>query len=265
MKIWRLIAHHENSDEAIEIMKSTNRIAIGWSKIGDLREIKPTNSTEIRDAIKANHPKNDNSHLGGPSLWNFYSNTKEGDIVIVNANGKRQCVFEVIGPYYFDQKHEILGYSHIRNASLTSIDANDLWESTGSSVAEGENQRWTYAACQVEPAAREKIYFEGNRFSVTSTTIERNSRARDKCLELHGYSCAVCGFSFEEVYGSLGHQYIHVHHRVDLAAQHSTYEVNPETDLIPLCPNCHAMVHQETPAMSIDELKNIVDINSEKA
>jgi hypothetical protein len=37
MKVWRLVAHHEDSAGAIEEMKQRSRIAIGWSKIGDLR------------------------------------------------------------------------------------------------------------------------------------------------------------------------------------------------------------------------------------
>jgi 5-methylcytosine-specific restriction protein A len=33
------------------------------------------------------------------------------------------------------------------------------------------------------------------------------------------------------------------------------YEVDPVNDLIPICPNCHAMIHKKVPAFSIEELR----------
>lgn len=258
MNIWRLIAHHRDSDEAIEIMKSTHRVAIGWPKIGDLQIAKPTASSDISELIKNSHPQNDNSHLGGPSLWRFYDTTKEGDMVIVNAGGKRRCVFEIIGPYYFDRSDSILGYTHLRAASLTSINPEDLWQATGSSVADGESQRWAYVACALEEKAKEQVYLEGDRYSISSTAIERNPRLRRKCIEIYGYTCAVCAFNFEEFYGDIGREFIHIHHRKELSSLKGPANINPETDLIPLCPNCHAMVHREKPAMDVERLTKMV-------
>jgi 5-methylcytosine-specific restriction enzyme A len=70
------------------------------------------------------------------------------------------------------------------------------------------------------------------------------------------YRCAACAFSFEERYGPLGRDYIHVHHTIELSTVPRGYHVNPITDLIPLCPNCHAMIHRGTgPALTVHELK----------
>ena len=35
------------------------------------------------------------------------------------------------------------------------------------------------------------------------------------------------------------------------------YEVDPIKDLIPVCPNCHAMIHSKRPAFTIEEIKEI--------
>jgi len=37
--------------------------------------------------------------------------------------------------------------------------------------------------------------------------------------------------------------------------------VNPEKDLIPVCPNCHSMLHKRKPAYSVEELKQIIEGN----
>ncbi|MDN3685949.1 hypothetical protein QW180_29945 [Vibrio sinaloensis] len=36
-----------------------------------------------------------------------------------------------------------------------------------------------------------------------------------------------------------------MHHRIDLASIQGIHRVDPLRDLIPLCPNCHAMIHKE--------------------
>ena len=50
--------------------------------------------------------------------------------------------------------------------------------------------------------------------------------------------------------------YIHVHHIVALSAVKGEYIVDPINDLVPVCPNCHAMIHVTRPCLSIEQLKN---------
>jgi len=75
----------------------------------------------------------------------------------------------------------------------------------------------------------------------------------------HGTACAVCGIDFEKVYGELGKGFIHVHHTVPIHTIGEEYTINPEKDLIPVCPNCHAMLHRgrDADARSIEELKTL--------
>lgn len=98
--------------------------------------------------------------------------------------------------------------------------------------------------------------YEGSYKTVRVNIYERNKAARDKCLEQKGYSCTICGFDFYKVYGEIGKNFIHVHHITPLYKINKEYEVDPINDLIPICPNCHAMIHRKKPELSIDELKN---------
>lgn len=97
-------------------------------------------------------------------------------------------------------------------------------------------------------------YSEGAVCSIIINAYERDLNARAACIEHFGLSCKVCGFNFQEKYGQIGSEYIHVHHIVPLADIGKKYEVNPITDMIPLCANCHAMVHRRRPALTITEL-----------
>lgn len=96
---------------------------------------------------------------------------------------------------------------------------------------------------------------EGAVQRVEVNRYERNPKARQACLDHWGAVCSVCGFDFGAAYGPIGDGYIHVHHLVDIAAVGESYEIDPVKDLRPVCPNCHAMLHQQRPAMSIASLK----------
>jgi len=148
----------------------------------------------------------------------------------------------------------------VQPAILTGINAEELWEQIGSSISEGQSIRWTLVSCNITEKAEGIIYREGERYSISSTAIERNPLAREKCLEFYGYKCAICGFDFSKVYGELGNNFIHVHHRMDISTKKTVYNVAPIKDLIPICPNCHAMVHKKKPSIEIDKLKEIVDV-----
>ena len=55
---------------------------------------------------------------------------------------------------------------------------------------------------------------EGTVSQVFVNRYERNRRARSMSIAYHGSQCAVCGFDFEKVYGSIGKDKIHVHHLI---------------------------------------------------
>lgn len=105
--------------------------------------------------------------------------------------------------------------------------------------------------------------FEGAVRTTKVNRYERSSLARKQCIEYHGDRCSICGLSFEEMYGELGKGFIHVHHIVPLNEIGKEYKVNPKKDLIPVCPNCHAMLHKKFNGkkVSIDELKELVKSN----
>jgi predicted HNH restriction endonuclease len=99
---------------------------------------------------------------------------------------------------------------------------------------------------------------EGATKTIVVNSYERNPEARRKCIKHHGHTCAVCGFDFGEVYGEIGNDYIHVHHIKPLSKIKKRYKVNPTKDLVPVCPNCHAMLHKRHPPFSIADLRKIV-------
>jgi hypothetical protein len=101
-------------------------------------------------------------------------------------------------------------------------------------------------------------FIEGGVARVEVNRYERDPQAREACLHHWGYRCSVCGLSMEELYGGIGHEFIHVHHLVELSSVGSDYHVDPIADLRPVCPNCHSMLHARRPAFITEELRQRV-------
>ena len=107
-------------------------------------------------------------------------------------------------------------------------------------------------------AILEKSAEEGRQYQVTSTRYERKRQNRVACLAYYGFDCMICGFNFFEKFGDIGAGYIHVHHLIPVSLIGEGYKINPIQDLIPVCPNCHAMLHSKTPPLMPEELKTIL-------
>ncbi|MET3195256.1 HNH endonuclease [Gottfriedia sp. OAE603] len=98
---------------------------------------------------------------------------------------------------------------------------------------------------------------EGHSKTILVNRYERNSKVRKECIDAHGVQCQVCKIDFESTYGIVGKDFIHVHHIIPLSEIKKGYIVDPEHDLIPVCPNCHAMLHRKENGayLTIEELK----------
>jgi predicted HNH restriction endonuclease len=104
-------------------------------------------------------------------------------------------------------------------------------------------------------------YFEGAKYQIIVNVYERNEKARKACIKIYGERCTVCGMSFNERYGEIGKGFIHVHHKVPLNTIGEDYQVDSEKDLIPVCPNCHAMLHRKIDGkeLTVEKLKIMLD------
>jgi 5-methylcytosine-specific restriction protein A len=96
---------------------------------------------------------------------------------------------------------------------------------------------------------------EGALSRIESNKYERNRFNRALCLDFHGFRCQGCGDLLAERYGTRGSKVIHVHHIIPVARMGSPRALNPIEDLIPLCPNCHNIVHRTDPPLPVAELQ----------
>lgn len=100
---------------------------------------------------------------------------------------------------------------------------------------------------------------EGSVIRVSVNRYERSRYNRALCINFHGTDCKICGLNFEKQYGTVGTGFIHVHHVVPVSRLSAGYIINPIKDLVPVCPNCHAMLHRNDPPLTVEALKAMLN------
>jgi len=92
------------------------------------------------------------------------------------------------------------------------------------------------------------------------TTYERSPVYRAQAIAIHGVNCKACGFNFESFYGEYAKDYIHIHHLQPVSELDAPQAINPLEDLVPLCANCHSIVHRRKGnTLSLDELIKMIE------
>lgn len=99
---------------------------------------------------------------------------------------------------------------------------------------------------------------EGAATRVMTNHYERSRSNRAIAIIVHGSACLACGFDFGSIYGEVGAGYVEIHHLTPVHSMGEARVVNPLEELVPLCANCHRMVHRVSPPIPPDVLTEII-------
>lgn len=121
------------------------------------------------------------------------------------------------------------------------------------------NESWSFGA-QIDQDQLDDRFLqeEGGSMLTLSRRYERSRLNRKVAIEFHGRECNVCKFSFDGTYGSLSGGYVEIHHLVPVSQMQGPKPLDPRIDLVPLCANCHRMVHRVWPPVSPERLRQII-------
>jgi len=106
-------------------------------------------------------------------------------------------------------------------------------------------------------------YYEGALKRAYYNKYERDPKTRAACIKHYGYICQVCTFNFEKEYGIAGKNKIHVHHLKKLSQVGKKHLVDPVNDMIPVCANCHFIIHSREEPYSINEMREMLKQNKD--
>jgi 5-methylcytosine-specific restriction protein A len=127
-----------------------------------------------------------------------------------------------------------------------------------------ENQQNTYKEDYIENGELKKgeTCFDGAKKTIIVNRYERDSKYRNKCIKEKGAICEICGCDFS-IYGERGKGFIEAHHCTPLYKIGHEIEISLD-DLVPVCSNCHSILHRYRDEMTVEELKEIVHNNKSR-
>ncbi|MBR0127348.1 MAG: HNH endonuclease [Firmicutes bacterium] len=120
---------------------------------------------------------------------------------------------------------------------------------------------------EIELSEDEPI-IEGAKKTITVNSYERDPKAKQICKDHYMNKdgriiCQICGFDFGDEYGPEYSNMIEVHHIVPISKKEGPYTLDPINDLIPVCPNCHAVLHRGD-GISVEDLREKVQNRRKK-
>jgi len=112
------------------------------------------------------------------------------------------------------------------------------------------------------PESEVSKLIEGTAKQIWVNVYERAPRARRDCLDYYRepdgkVKCWICKMDFAGDYDESMAGKMHIHHRKPLHEIRQEYQVDPIKDLLPVCPNCHYVIHAL--GWSPEELKERLD------
>lgn len=111
----------------------------------------------------------------------------------------------------------------------------------------------------------QELLYEGEITTRNVKLRRRSQELRRRCIEYfkdrHGGQvvCECCGFNFSKAYGTTGEGYIEVHHLEPISTTGGIHPVDYQTKLVPLCSNCHSMIHRR-PGGGVYDLEGLKEI-----
>ena len=103
---------------------------------------------------------------------------------------------------------------------------------------------------------------EGEVTQTVQKKIKRSKSLRDAAIEHYSENgrikCKACFFEFKKVYGDIGKNYIEIHHIKAICTYGKNLELQLDSaiqNVIPLCANCHRVVHLYRPALKVEKIK----------
>lgn len=164
------------------------------------------------------------------------------------------------GQAYFQKLRDIVANSNeIKFEKLTqqAISRAKSIEPNNSQLKQIESS----VSVDLEILEQEEEHFEGKLYNRYINYYERDLKLRSKAILIHGTKCMVCGFNFEKIYGIHGKGFIEVHHLKPVSELKVDTKIDPKTDLVVVCSNCHRMLHRNrNNVLPLEELKKIIQI-----
>ena len=84
------------------------------------------------------------------------------------------------------------------------------------------------------------------------------TRIKAEAIDYYGAICDICGFDYGYTYGDAYEGMIEVHNVKGIVGEEILADTDPIKDLIPICHNCHHVIHSQVPPIPVQQMRTMV-------
>ena len=104
---------------------------------------------------------------------------------------------------------------------------------------------------------------EDSKAETVKETLEETSKdyretIKAACIDYYGAICDLCGFDYGYTYGEAFEKMIEVHNVHGVLGDEILLDTDPVKDLIPICCNCHQVIHSQNPPISVEKMREMI-------
>jgi predicted HNH restriction endonuclease len=101
-------------------------------------------------------------------------------------------------------------------------------------------------------------FVEGFKNEIIKENSYRDRKLIDAAKKHFEPTCAICKFNFEKTYGLHGKGFIEMHHLIPIS---EGKRISTVKDLVPVCSNCHRMLHKGKITLDVEDIKKMIQKN----
>lgn len=148
------------------------------------------------------------------------------------------------------KEEKILDKSSVSTVQSSSIEAKE-------EIVEEANSESTLSSVE-ELSEVVNITCEHAQARDEKSDTDYKVKLKKECIDYYGAICDICGFDFGYTYGEAFEQCIDVHNQNSVEGEEILPTTHPTEDLIPICHNCHHIIHSTVPAISVEKMRKMV-------
>jgi restriction system protein len=110
---WMVRAGNDN--ELADIVQEENCVAIGWTEMGDLSNLKTREAFKQRYREAYPEASEGRLNVNAGQIYRFVREIQEGDYVLTYIKASREILIGVAGPYQYREDAYLEHYAHVRS------------------------------------------------------------------------------------------------------------------------------------------------------
>lgn len=174
-------------------------------------------------------------------IHNAIHSINSGRVVMDDYGKASKSWFVLVNGKNYDLKRLLriayrIRFGHSREYNFHTGKGRKILRGLGFEVVDLAPSKGRTSRRRIEPE-------EGFQGDEPAKSYSGNQESIDKCFQIFGRKCKVCGMEEEKAERIFSAPGLHIHHKQFFFDEKAPDDADAQKELVPICPRCHNMIH----------------------